>query len=116
MVALASPYYFLLVPADTTGTLALIEFEYVTHMGRPAGKIYANQLQLISPRDPDLTVDGGAPVQCPRELALLQALYRRASAASYVLPRVVPTATMPPWARGSISGKDRLTLWRAGGA
>jgi len=116
MVALTSPYYFLLVPAETSGNLALIEFEYITHLGRPAGRIYANQLQLISPRDPELTVDGGAPVQCQRELALLQALHRRASTASYALPRIVPTATMPPWARGSISGKDRHTLWRAGGA
>lgn len=116
MVALTSAYYFVLVPADTSGTLAMIEFEYVTHMGRPAGKIYANPLQLISPRDPDLTVDGAASIRCPRETALIQALYRRAAAASYVLPRIVPTETMPPWARGTISGKDRHSLWRGGGA
>jgi hypothetical protein len=116
MVALTSPYYFLLVPAETSGSLALIEFEYVTDTGRPAGKLYANQLQLISPRDPELTVDDAVARPCPKEMALVQALARRAVAASYVLPRIVPTGTMPAWSRGAISAKDRQTLWRAGGA
>jgi hypothetical protein len=116
MVALTSPYYFLLVPVETPGNLALSEFDYITHVGRPAGTIYANPLQLISLRDPELTELGAAPVQCPREVALIQALHRRAAAASHILPQIVPTRARPPWARGTISGKDRQTLWRGGGA
>jgi len=116
MVALTSAYYFLLVPAETSGDLALVEYEVVTHTGRPAGKIYANPLQLISPRDPDLTASGPNPLQCPREVALVRRLYERAAAASYILPRIVPTGAAPAWARGTISAKDRNSLWRAGGA
>jgi hypothetical protein len=116
MVALTSAYYFVLVPAETPGDLALREFEFITHTGRPAGKIYANPLQLISPRDPDLTACGPLPVQCPRELALLLRLQQRSAAASYVLPKIVPSGAPPAWSRGTISTKDRQTLWRAGGA
>jgi hypothetical protein len=116
VVAMTSAYYFLLVPAETSGDLALVEYEYVTHTGRPVGRIYANPLQLISPRDPELTAGGATSLQCPKEMALVQTLYLRAGAASYILPRIVPTGTMPLWARGTISSKARHALWRAGGA
>ena len=38
IVALTSAYYFLLVPAETSGNLALIEFDLITQTGRPAGR------------------------------------------------------------------------------
>lgn len=116
MVAMTSAYYFLLVPVETTRQLALIEYERITHVGRPSGTLYISQLQLLSPRDPDLTVSGPPPIECPRERALLRRLQERATAASYVLPEIVPTGAAPGWARGMITARDRSTLWRAGGA
>src|SRR6476620_818383 len=73
MVAMTSPCYYPLVPAETSAELALVEYEYVTHTGRPAGRIYANPLQLISPRDPDLTAAGATSIQCPKEVTLIHA-------------------------------------------
>jgi len=114
MLTPGGAYYFVLVPADTPGELALIALEYVTDTGRPAGTLYASQLELISPRDPELTA--GGPPQCPREIALLQRLRERATAAAHILPAIVPTGAAPEWARGTLSAEDRHTLWRAGGA
>jgi len=116
MLAPSGTYFFVLVPVDTSGELAQSEMEYVTDTGRPAGKLYANPLQLISPRDPELTAGGPAPLHCPREMALIQRLCERATAAAHILPPIVSTGAAPPWSRGTISDKVRRTLWRAGGA
>jgi hypothetical protein len=107
---------YVLVPEGTAAALALIEVEVVSDAGRPWERLRVNPLQLASPRDPDLPISPAKPLLCERETALLANLQRKAHAASFVLPEIVPTEAPPPWARFTVSSHTRLTLWRAGGA
>ena len=110
------PLLYVLVPEGTDSKLSLIELEVIGDSGRPREKLHANQLQLASPRDPDLTLSGAEPLFCEREKALISNLVDRAKAASYVLPEIIPTGAPPPWSRFTVSPHVRKTLWRAGGA
>jgi hypothetical protein len=110
------PLLYVLVPEGMDSKLALVELEIIGDSGRPREMLATNQLQLASPRDPDLTIAGSEPLFCERERALISTLISRAKAASYVLPEIVPTDAPPPWARFTVSSHVRRTLWRAGGA
>jgi len=64
------PLLYVLVPEDMDSKLALIELEVISDSGRPREKLHMNQLQLASPRDPDLTLTGavhGVPTR-PQDL------------------------------------------------
>jgi len=110
------PLLYVLVPEGTDSKLTLIEVECISDTGRPREKLRANQLQLASPRDPDLTLSGAEPLFCERERALIANLLNRAQAASFVLPEILPTGAPPSWSRFTVSPHARRTLWRAGGA
>jgi hypothetical protein len=89
------PLLYVLVPEGTDSKLSLIELEVIGDSGRPREKLHANQLQLASPRDPDLTLTGAESLFCEREKALISNLVGRAKAASYVLPEIIPTGAPP---------------------
>ena len=110
------PLLYVLVLEGMDSTLALVEVAVITDTGRPREMLHANQLQLASPRDPDLTLTGAESLFCEREKALISNLVGRAKAASYVLPEIIPTGAPPPWSRFTVSPHVRRTLWRAGGA
>jgi hypothetical protein len=116
MVIGSLPLLYVLVPEDTGSNLALIELEVIGDSGRPRERLLTNQLQLASPRDPDLTLTGAEPLFCERERALISHLLGRAKAASSVLPEIIPTGAPPPWSRFTVSPHVRRTLWKAGGA
>jgi hypothetical protein len=107
---------YVLIPEGMESKLALIEVDCITDTGRLRERLRVNPLQLASPRDPDLTLSGAKPLVCERERALIASLVRRAEAASYVLPEIIPTGAPPPWSRFTVSPHVRRTLWRAGGA
>jgi hypothetical protein len=109
------PLLYVLVPEGTDSKLALLELEVIGDSGRPREMLHTNQLQLASPRDPDLTLAGAEPLLCEREKALISNLVGRAKAASYVLPEIIPTGAPPQWSRFTVSTHARRTLWRAGG-
>lgn len=115
-MVLGSLLLYVLIPEDTGSELALVEVGCISDTGRPGERLRANQLQLASPRDPDLTLSGTEPLYCRRERALIANLVSRAKAASYVLPEIIPTGAPPPWSRFTVSRHARMTLWRAGGA
>jgi hypothetical protein len=106
---------YVLIPEGTESKLALIEVDCITDTGRLRERLRVNQLQIASPRDPELTLSG-AELYCERERALISNLVGRAKDASYVLPEILPTGAPPPWSRFTVSPHARRTLWRAGGA
>jgi hypothetical protein len=110
------PLFYVLVPEGTGRGLSLFEVDVISENGRPGGTIKVNQLQLATPRDPDLTQDVPRR-RCAKEARLIAKLQERAKAAGlgHLLPAIVPTEEPPPWARFGLAETARKLLWRAGG-
>jgi hypothetical protein len=110
------PLFYVLVPEETDRGLRLLEVEVISENGRPGGTIKVNQLQLATPRDPELTQDSSKR-RCPKEVHLITKLQERAQAAGlgHLLPDIVPTEEPPAWARFGLADSARKLLWRAGG-
>ena len=100
---------FLLIPADCAPFVGAMSFEAINGNGRPLDRISAHMSELASiRRDSDTS---GAPSLAESELLL--ALSRRALMANYILPRIVPTTSYPPWAKLNLSEDQRDTVVRA---
>lgn len=105
--------WYVLVPEATGRDLDYFRVQVIAHTGRPEREpMSANQLQLMSVRNPEI-----AAGVCPREQAVLRRLLENALTAAYALETIVLTQSPPAWARyPPMALKHRDFLWRAGGA
>ena len=106
-------FWYVLVPETMGRALDYFRVQVIAGTGRPEREtIAANQLQLMSVRNPEI-----AEGVCPREQAALQRLIENADTAAYILETIVLTQSPSAWARyPPMAERHRDFLWRAGGA
>lgn len=103
--------FYALVPVDLGGFVGAMRLKTVSDCGRPGEVIYATQYDVLSLRTPDLRPG----TEDPRERSILQTLQGRALSASYVLPALVATTTMPGWSKLPLPAAVVQALSLAGG-